>query len=142
MDSNEFREVSGVSPDRSPQRNCPYCGEVILEIARKCKHCGEFLDHSMQESRTASQAKIGMRVVAASFGIAAVCILVALAMYVVSGIGSNVLPHCTVNGLGSGSCEFMNEGWSPGEACARVAVINLQGDEATSVVSRYNIYNT
>lgn len=23
---------------------CPYCGEEILAIARKCKHCGEWLD--------------------------------------------------------------------------------------------------
>lgn len=24
--------------------NCPFCGEEILAIAKKCKHCGEFLD--------------------------------------------------------------------------------------------------
>lgn len=27
-------------------KRCPFCGEVILAIARKCKHCGEFLDRS------------------------------------------------------------------------------------------------
>lgn len=25
-------------------KNCPYCGEKILSIAKKCKHCGEFLE--------------------------------------------------------------------------------------------------
>jgi membrane protein YdbS with pleckstrin-like domain len=25
---------------------CPFCGEVILAIAKKCKHCGEFLDRA------------------------------------------------------------------------------------------------
>lgn len=25
-------------------KRCPACGEVILAIARKCKHCGEYLD--------------------------------------------------------------------------------------------------
>lgn len=24
--------------------NCPYCSEQILASAKKCKHCGEFID--------------------------------------------------------------------------------------------------
>ena len=27
-----------------PRRPCPSCGEMILSIARKCRHCGEFVD--------------------------------------------------------------------------------------------------
>lgn len=27
-------------------KNCPYCGEEILAVAKKCKHCGEWLDKS------------------------------------------------------------------------------------------------
>ena len=27
-------------------KRCPYCGEKILLIAKKCKHCGEFLSDS------------------------------------------------------------------------------------------------
>lgn len=26
-------------------KECPYCGEEILSIAKKCKHCGEWLDN-------------------------------------------------------------------------------------------------
>lgn len=25
-------------------KRCPYCGEKILTVAKKCKHCGEWLD--------------------------------------------------------------------------------------------------
>lgn len=27
-------------------KNCPYCGEEILTTAKKCKHCGEWVDLS------------------------------------------------------------------------------------------------
>ena len=25
-------------------KNCPYCGKEILAVAKKCKHCGQWLD--------------------------------------------------------------------------------------------------
>jgi TM2 domain-containing membrane protein YozV len=28
---------------------CPYCAEVILASAKKCKHCGEFLDSTLRQ---------------------------------------------------------------------------------------------
>src|SRR5206468_4112818 len=41
--------TSGDQPEPVPvaasaTQPCTYCGEEILSIARKCKHCGEFLD--------------------------------------------------------------------------------------------------
>ncbi len=31
-------------PEKRETKECPFCGEDILVKARKCKHCGEFLD--------------------------------------------------------------------------------------------------
>ena len=32
-------------------KRCPYCGEEILAVAKKCKHCGEWLDEYNQNSQ-------------------------------------------------------------------------------------------
>lgn len=31
-------------------KTCPFCGEEIMETAKKCKHCGEWLDRQSEES--------------------------------------------------------------------------------------------
>ena len=40
-------------PVPAPQtiKACPYCGEEILKVARKCKHCGEILDVKLKRER-------------------------------------------------------------------------------------------
>lgn len=41
-------------PAKPETKGCPYCGEEILAIALKCKHCGEYLDVAL---RAAEEAK-------------------------------------------------------------------------------------
>lgn len=47
-------------PSAQPQRqtrDCPFCSEEILASARKCKHCGEFLDGSSRPISASPQKK-------------------------------------------------------------------------------------
>ena len=36
-------------------RRCPMCGEEILAVAKKCKHCGEYLDETAKPDQKKSR---------------------------------------------------------------------------------------
>jgi hypothetical protein len=33
-------------------KNCPYCGEEILAVAKKCKHCGNWLTETSKDPKS------------------------------------------------------------------------------------------
>ena len=39
-------------------KNCPYCGEEILAGAKKCKHCGEWLDEHSEGTSLETEAVV------------------------------------------------------------------------------------
>lgn len=46
-------------------KECPICSEQILAVAKKCKHCGEYLDDDdIEERRPRKSANTLMRMVA------------------------------------------------------------------------------
>ena len=53
MSSNSSNSQSETSANMEKKR-CPYCGEEILVIAKKCKHCGEWLDKEENTANTPS----------------------------------------------------------------------------------------
>jgi hypothetical protein len=44
------------APTVEQTRDCPFCGETIKAVAKKCKHCGETLDVSLRAAEEAQRA--------------------------------------------------------------------------------------
>jgi hypothetical protein len=75
-------------------RPCPYCGEEILAVAKKCKHCGEFLDKPAQSAPIKVVPLTGKQTSKTAYG----C-LVLVILAVIVGISSTF----TESGKKSGS---------------------------------------
>jgi hypothetical protein len=43
-----FREITPTETQAEQLTDCPFCGELIKKSAKKCKHCGEFLDVALR----------------------------------------------------------------------------------------------
>jgi predicted RNA-binding Zn-ribbon protein involved in translation (DUF1610 family) len=50
---------SAQQPRPADQRPCPWCGESILIVARKCRYCGEYLDAEPEDQPLAADSRTG-----------------------------------------------------------------------------------
>lgn len=50
--------VAATEDDDARTARCPYCSEIILASAKKCKHCGEFLDRRPSASSSSGPVLI------------------------------------------------------------------------------------
>lgn len=46
-----FVDKPQVNQATSMTKNCSFCGEKVLRVAKKCKHCGEFFDPADKPTR-------------------------------------------------------------------------------------------
>jgi TM2 domain-containing membrane protein YozV len=49
--------------DNDPNTKCPYCGEVILKEAKKCRFCQEYLDANLRYQMTVPKKSRGTYII-------------------------------------------------------------------------------
>lgn len=59
--------------DKRETVDCPFCGEEILATAKKCKHCGEFLDGSSKPVQSNNNAPMFSQVLTYNSGLIVDC---------------------------------------------------------------------
>ncbi|MGD8780647.1 MAG: hypothetical protein PVH88_16985 [Ignavibacteria bacterium] len=68
-------------------KKCPYCSEEILADARKCKHCGEYLDDTLKAKAQPQETKIVAKEGCFLQTLNAGCIIIAVIIVVIILIG-------------------------------------------------------
>lgn len=80
----------------------------------------------------ASKSKVTMTVSLSAVTVLTIGALLAVWFVPALGIGAKIQSECRVNGLGEGSCQFTNQGFTPGSACVSVKLVKEGGSTVSS----------
>jgi predicted RNA-binding Zn-ribbon protein involved in translation (DUF1610 family) len=65
-----FGDKPQVNQSTSMMKTCPFCGEKVLAVAKKCKHCGEFFDPADKSAQQVNrQTYIWLGILFGNFGV-------------------------------------------------------------------------
>lgn len=111
---------------------CPDCAAKVSDVAPACPNCGRPMAPT-PDMRIASGPKRSriQRTLSATLIVA---LAAAATIWFIPGfeLGAELQARCQVNGLGDGSCQFTNTGWSPGSQCLVVKLVNPGGASDSS----------
>lgn len=68
-------------------KKCPFCAEEILEEAKKCKHCGEFIDGNVKNEPKKEKEPTKVIVEQKSSGLMTVLIVLIIIILIVFILG-------------------------------------------------------
>lgn len=121
---------------------CPDCGTEVSDAAPACPKCGRPFQIISAAPNSYRQPQLGARhekkrsatvsLTLSSFAVFLIGLTVAVCFVPALQIGQHVETSCRLNGLGSGTCQFTNTGWTPGSDCIDVRLVNKQGGFASS----------
>lgn len=118
---------------------CPDCGIDVSDAAPACPKCGRpagpIVAPNGFRQRTPPREKKRTSTVSitlSSFALILIGFVLAVCFVPAFQIGQHVEARCQVNGLGSGTCQFTNTGWTPGSQCVAVRLVNKQGGAVSS----------
>lgn len=118
---------------------CSDCGTEVSDAAPACPRCGRPADPivapngSRQRTPQRERNRTGtVSITLSSFALLLIGFVLAVCFVPAFQIGQHVEARCQVNGLGSGTCQFTNTGWTPGSQCVAVRLVNKQGGAVSS----------
>lgn len=79
-----------------------------------------------------TKSKVTMTVSLSAVTVLIIGALLAIWFVPALGVGAKIQSECRINGLGAGSCQFTNQGFTPGSACVSVKVVKDSGTTVSS----------